>query len=366
MGEETIIFDIGSYKCKAGYSGEVAPRSIFRTVVGKKKGSYHGNLPFFVGDEALEQKYPLKYPIENGIITGWDEVEQILIYTFNHLLKINPENHSMLMTGDLYQPKANYEKLKQVIFECFKVPKLFIANQALLPLIASGSNTGLVVDIGDSICRTIPIYEGFIIKDAISSLNFSGKDLNKYFMKMINERGYTEIGNEIVRDIKEKHGYISLNYEDEMKSQQLEKMYSLPDGQVVTLGNELFRCPEALFQPSVLEKESVGIHEAIYNSLMQCQSEVSNEMIKNIILSGGSTLFPGFPERIKKELENLMPGRNIHVIAPPSRKISAWQGGSILSMLPTFQNNMWTNLQDYEESPFYFNNFYPSFNNWYV
>ena len=120
--------------------------------------------------------------------------------------------------------------------------------------------------------------------------------------------------------------------------------------QVITIGNERFRGPEALFQPSFIGLESVGIHEAIYNSIMNCDIDIRRDLYANTVLSGGSTMFPGLADRMQKEMTSLSPpSMKIRVIAPPERKYSVWIGGSILASLSSFQQ-MWIGKQEYDES----------------
>nr|XP_028597522.1 uncharacterized protein LOC114602957 [Podarcis muralis] len=355
-----VIFDNGSGLCKAGIAGDSAPRVVITAIVGRSKAKATmlgaGQKEFYIGEEAQCKRgvLSLNYPIDHGIVTSWDDMERIWRHVYECELRIKSSDRPVLLTEAPLNPLQNRERMTEIMFENFKVPAMYVAVQATLALYASARTTGIVIDSGDGVTHTVPIYEGYCLPHAVSRLDVAGRDITEYFMRLLLESGLSFVSTaerEIVKDIKEKLCYVALDPIQEMKAkpEYLLREYKLPDGNIIRIGSQLFRAPEALFAPANIGVDAPGVHKMAFNSIMKCDIDVRRDLYGNILLSGGSTLFYGLDERILKEMQLQVPiGISVRIIAPPERKYCVWIGASILTCLTSFRQ-MWVTLNDYKD-----------------
>ena len=322
MEEEpkAVVIDNGSGTIKAGFAGDDAPRSVFATVVGRPRvpGLMVGldQKHVYMGEEAQTKKdlLYLKSPIEQGLVTNWDDLEKIWHHTLFSELRVSPEEHPVMLTETSLNPKANREKAAEIMFETFNVPYLYLHLQAVLALLASGRTTGVVLDSGENISHVVPTFEGYAIPHATIKIPLGGRDLTNYMRKILKERGIVfnnQSESHIVQDIKETMTYVVADFQGGLKesadNKACEMNYEMPDGRKILIGNERFRCPEVLLQPSLCGKKSLrGLHETLFESVMRTEEEVQAEMFPNIVLSGGNSLFDGLAGRLWNELDQQM------------------------------------------------------------
>ncbi|KVH92045.1 actin-66-like isoform X2 [Cynara cardunculus var. scolymus] len=353
---QPLVCDIGTGMMKVGFAAEDAPRAVFSSIV---------DIPHHTGvrvgmnqDEGQSKRHAisLKYPIERGIVKNWDGMEKIWHRTFYDELRVDPKQHPVLLTEPPLNPKADREKMAELMFETFKVPAMYIALQAGLSMFAGGRTTGIAVHSGDGVSYAVPCLIGGYFFEAMTRVDVAGGDITDYLMTTLTERGYDIAERETVRDIKDKFCYVAGNCEQEFeRSSSATKEYLLPDGQAFAIGAERFCCPEVLFRPSLIGREGLGIHEMVYSTIRKCCAKILNidvcgKLFNNIILTGGSTMLPGFADRMEKEItvldrqEKKCPLTDLRkrIIATPERRWSAWIGGSMLACLSTFpRGNFW-------------------------
>eukprot|EP00301_Raphidiophrys_heterophryoidea_P024582 c8031_g1_i1.p1 GENE.c8031_g1_i1~~c8031_g1_i1.p1 ORF type:complete len:413 (-),score=104.44 c8031_g1_i1:228-1409(-) len=375
---QPIVIDWGSGSIKAGIAGETEPKAVFPSFVGRKKhqqtlseaalfrGVGRGagvqrtrkETDLLVGTQAMQMRGILKleYLMDHGIITNWDDTKELFAHIFSSQLKVNAEEHPILFSEAIHTPVKQRQKIAEILFERFHVPALCFSLQSVLALYASRKTSGLVLDCGEGITQTVPVYEGFPILDAANRSNIAGRDVTNYLQLLLRKGGYsfhTSAESEIVREIKEKACYVSKNPTKEEESWQLGDdgmyEYTLPDENKVRLRAERFRAPEILFRPSILGTEYQGVHEMVLSSVAQSDMEMRKMLLSDINLCGGTTKMLGFGERLMAEVGRRSPrDTKVRVYCAPERHKATWIGGSILASLVTFKD-MVTTRKEYEE-----------------
>jgi actin beta/gamma 1 len=364
MANLTVILDIGQFATKCGFAGEDNPSLVFFTIVGQTKYQQidfdYGGIrkdEYFIGDEIQSLGlYKIFYPIEKGIIQDWGYFEKIIDYIFYNL-RVDPSLVNVLFATHPLFPRKDLEKLFELFLEHYQCMAFYPVLDSMLTLYSGGFQTGLVIEIGDSITRIVPIYEGYKLDHAIKYLEIAGRTLTRYMEKILGETGYSadsSIRRELVRALKEKACFVSLDYKEDLKRvEQYEKPYSLPDGSTIKLSKQRFQVPELLFNPTS-ELEETPLPEAILDVIEMCDLDIRPDLLNNIFLSGGSSMFPNIKSRIYQELEVGLAKRKkksqtIKIIAPRERVFSVWVGGSILAMIPEFSKNWITRAKYYQD-----------------
>jgi len=265
-----IIMDNGSGYLKCGFAGDQFPRQTVPSIIGTpelKTGGKVGDIQlkeWHAGHEANEYRHLLKieHPIGEGRVNNWDSFCKLWEYTLENNLGMKDaykmNDKKILVTEAALNPKANREKLAELIFEKFNFSGCYFETQALLSLMAEGRNEGLVFDSGDGVSHVIPIHEGYIINAAVKKINLAGRHVTEYLSKPLQQRGYafnTSADFETVREIKEAQCYVAYDTEAEKKlaleTTLLDKDYKLPNGQTIRIGAERFEAAEILFTPIV-------------------------------------------------------------------------------------------------------------------
>merc|ERR1719300_2306697 len=312
----------------------------------------------YCGKEAMDNKglLKLRYPTRHGIVEDWNSMTQPWqhVYAENG---INSSEHPVLLTEASLNPHKNRKKMAEVFFERMNVPSLNICQQAILSLYASGRDTGVVLDSGHGVTHCVPVVEGFALKHAITRMDVAGADVTEYLNLLLKKDGinfHTSAEMEVVRDIKERCCRVAAvaNKVDDQDEDQLGSVYKLPDGNQIRILKPKWQAGEILFDPSRIGLEYGGVQDLIDTSIKKSDIDLRRELYKSIVLSGGSTMFQGFGDRLLLELRRIAQSKRqevkIRIFAPSERKISTWVGGSILATLHNFRTS-WISRRDWTE-----------------
>ncbi|KAM8826865.1 uncharacterized protein ACB058_020002 isoform 2-T2 [Synchiropus picturatus] len=357
-----VVLDSGSGLIKAGLADQDLPSVVFPTIIGQPKyeevmnGSFERDT--YIGHEAQQMRgvLALRHPVKNGIVCNWDEMEKIWHHAFQQL-RVDPEAHPVLLTEAAMNPVNNRQRSVEIMFESINVPYCYVAMQPVLALYSAGRCTGVVFESGDGVSHSVPVFDGYSLAHAVQRFPLAGSDVTMHLKKLLQEQGVslrTSAELEIVREMKEKCCCVAQDYEKEMTQgapSMSEMCFTMPDGQVVTLGTERFRAPEILFKPEQIGRDHRGMHESVFKSVINSDIDLRRSLLGNIVLSGGNTLLPGLPERLQSELRALVPGDvvgSVRVSSPTDRDFSVWRGGAVLASMQSFCS-AWISLEEYEE-----------------
>jgi len=382
-----------------GYAGNCEPNYIIPTVIAtseakgkqtaaaKKKGVE--DLDFYIGDEAINysKSYDLYYPIRHGQIDNWTHMEMFWEQCIFKYLRSEPEDHYFLLTEPPLNAPENREYTAEIMFETFNVPGLYIAVQAVLALAASWTSskvtertlTGTVIDSGDGVTHVIPVAEGYVIGSSIKHIPIAGRDITGFVQQLMRER---ETGippsesMEVAKRVKEAHSYVSPDLVKEFQKYDAEpdkwikqytgiesvtkKPYSYEVGYERFLGSEIF------FSPEIVSSDFLTpLPKVVDDTIQTCPIDCRRGLYKNIVLSGGSTMFKDFNKRLQRDIkrhvdyrikrsEELSGGKiksvplNVNVLSHNMQRFAVWFGGSMLASTPEFYNVCHTK-KDYDE-----------------
>lgn len=364
--KSTVVIDNGTGTIKCGLAGDEGknPKK-FSNFVGRPKhhkvmaGGFSNN--FLVGKKAMEHRgiLQLNRPMRHGSIVDWDDMQRIWEYTFKLLEVEDVTEHPVLLTEAPLNPPEMRGKTAEIFFEKFSSPAIYIQIQALLSLYATGRTTGVVLDSGEGVTSAVPIYEGFALTHAIERSNIAGQDVTEYLRLLLRKAGNNFVSSaelETVKNIKEKTCYVVYNIEkrenDAKEDIEPDVPYTLPDGTSIEIEAEQYRAPEVLFNPTIIGKEDIGIHQVLVNALLKSDREMRRKLSPNIRLVGGSTLFNGLGDRLVSEVRRLLLSADTKIkitALKRSRTIASWIGGCILANLSMFKKMLITK-QEWNEN----------------
>ncbi|KAL3940915.1 MAG: hypothetical protein SGBAC_004628 [Bacillariaceae sp.] len=263
------------------------------------------------------------------------------------------EDHPALLTEAPLNPRQNRDKVAEIFFETFRAPALFFAPPSVLSLYASGRTTGVVLDVGEGVTHAVPVYEGFALPHSVTRSDVAGRDVTRQMQLLLRRSGLsftttTEL--DLVKRMKEETCYLTRTpMADDAAQKESKTQYTLPDGQTVNLSTERFQAPNVLFDPSLFGSEEPGAADILVNSIMKSDIDLRSTLFSQVVLAGGSTMCPGFGDRMLHEVRSRSPSHTkIRISAPPERMNSTFVGGSILASLATFKS-MWVSRAEFEE-----------------
>lgn len=402
MTNPAVVMDNGTGLTKLGFAGNDSPSFVFPTAIatssasGKSSKSAKSSLlsnkrglddlDFFIGDEALAaangSNYGLSYPIRHGQIEDWDHMEKFWENSIFKYLRCEPEDHYFLMTEPPLNPPENRESTAEIMFESFNCAGLYISVQAVLALAASWTSskvqdrslTGTVIDSGDGVTHVIPVAEGYVIGGAIKNIPLAGRDITHFIQQLLRDRGEADTSLQTAEKIKQQFCYVCPDmvkefakfdqYPQEKFAQYVVEYTDKNKSNIVDVGYERFLAPEIFFNPEICSSDYLTPLPIVVDQVVQASPiDVRKNLYKNIVLSGGSTMFKDFGRRLQRDLKTIVnerielsersshvksTGVDVQVISHKRQRNAVWFGGSLLAQTAEFKSFCYTKA-DYDE-----------------
>ena len=369
---EALICDNGTGFLKLGWSNSNFPDLVLPNVIGRPNRRYVGweaeLEKDFIGHEALEHQHTLNLsrPMASGEVQDWEGMLKIWEYAFLDKLDVNLPDTNILMTEAPLNSRQNRLDMVETMLETFGFKGIKVEYQATLGLYARGLMTGTIFDGGEGVSHVIPVHRGHIFHEAIKRLNLAGRSLTEYLFRLLNARGlafHSSYDFEQVRMIKEETCFVSLSTEEDLRlareTTAMGQEYQLPDGTWVRLGKERFLALEPLFQPELVGMDQPGISDMIFSSVLACPIDSRRDLMKSVILSGGTTMHPGMVMRVEKDLRRRCkeyckrPGSQGILAAkvedPPERRYLVYIGGAAYARILAEKPDACITKQDWDE-----------------
>ena len=374
-----LILDPGSHTIRAGFAGEDTPKSIIPTVYGRDASKK------FYGDNSIHTPRPgVEYSsfMSDGCVNDFDAASDSWTHVFGHSLRVTTKEHPLLITEPAWNPSTSREKTLEVAFEKLHAPASFLLKSAVAAAFAGGKSTALIVDVGHATMTVTPVYDGLVLKRGLQKQNFAGEALNGLVEAAFQQRniqspphfcvkskGSTESGegavvkvpegltssylqlsrSRIVEEFKETVLQVhELPYNEAAADQRPARIFEFPTGQQTSFKGERYKLAESLF---TTDDTHTSIQGLIKNALESTDVDSRPLLLQNIIVTGGTTLIPGFEARLQQEMYQLFPGAKIRITGAANtveRKCAAWLGGSILGSLGTF-HQLWISRSEWDE-----------------
>ena len=360
-----IVVDLGTSEIKGGFSGQEIPKFCFPNYIGelKNKKKYdETQKKFYVSDQCnkFAGNLIIHSPIEHGVFTNKDDISLIFNYIYS-TLGLNEEQikeHPILISEPIHNEDKNRENIAEILFEKFGVSNLIFGSQPILSLFSTSYTTGVILESGDAITQVCASYEGYLIPSSCYRYDYGGRDVTNVLKVLIQSNNYnfnctSSNDMKIFKNIKEKQCYLHVmkDWKDNLGGDfsSITSEFILPDGNKIQLRDEKILAPEILFNNKLNFSEYQPFHEMVFSSIKNADINIKGELVENVILSGGNTLFRGMKERMEYSLEKILPKKMMIKIRMSSNypQLSCWNGGNIISSLSSFRKmlvtkNDWT------------------------